>query len=452
VKKLILLLCFSSSIAVLGQKPGSNGTNHILILLDGSGSMLEQWKGTTKWDIAKKLLSQTLDSIEQNDPSVEIGLRVFGHQSPNALMDCKDSKLEVPIGKKTASQIKTSLQNITPKGNTPIAYSLFLAAGDFVSQGGVNSIILITDGIESCEGDPCASSQALRNKKITLKPFIIGLGLAEGDKDKFDCVGSYYDATDAVTFKNAMNIVISQATNSTTVQVNLIDAFGQPAENNIELLFYDDFSKELRYTFVHTLNIKDQPDTLYLDPVGKYNIIAQTTPPVTLQHVELLPGKHNIIGIEVPQGTLQLTETGNNTFSDVQAVIRNPQTGEILNVQNFNTKFKYITGIYDIEVLTLPRLQYKNVEIRPGQENSISVDLPGVLSINSKDDIILSIFTEQSGMLEKIYETSITDPIEVALLPGEYTVLYRSNTKKRTEFTKEAKVIIKSSKTYALLL
>lgn len=412
--------------------------------------MLEKWKGTTKWELAKKLLSQTLDSIQQADPAVEIGLRVFGHQSPDAVKDCEDSKLEVPIGKNTSNLIKSRLQEIVPKGNTPIAYSLFLAAGDFTKEGVLNSIILITDGIESCEGDPCASSQALRKKGITLKPFIIGVGLNEADKDNFDCVGSYYDASDPVSFQNAINVVISQATNATTAQINLIDAFDQPAENNVELILYDAFTNEVRYNFVHTFNLKNQPDTLYLDPVGKYNIIAQTTPPVMLKDVELVAGKHNIIGIDVPQGTILLNETGNTGFSSEQAVIRNPVTGEIINVQNFNTAVKYISGVYDIEILTLPRISYKNFEIKASQENKIEIELPGVLDITSADNIIFSIFTSGQDEMEKIYESTLAGNTDIELQPGEYLIVYRSNTKKRTELTKETKVIIKSTKIYAL--
>lgn len=242
----LLLLFFCISFSVHAQ---TNETRRILILLDGSGSMLETWDGTTKWTVAKRLIQETLDSIQKENPSVEIGLRVFGHQSPRAMKDCKDSKLEVVISKNSAAAIQNKLNEIVPKGHTPIAYSLFLAADDFPDLPGTNSIILITDGIENCEGDPCASAEVLTNKRITLKPFIIGIGLAEEDKGKFNCVGTYYDATNETTFENAINVVISQALNNTTLQINLIDAFDKPSETNVEMTLYDSFSGEVRYNF-----------------------------------------------------------------------------------------------------------------------------------------------------------------------------------------------------------
>lgn len=415
--------------------------------------MMEKWNGVTKWETAKKLLKQTLDSIQKADPSIEVGLRVFGHQSPKAMHDCKDSKLEVPITKKSAPLIHEVLDEIKPQGYTPIAFSLFLATGDFINTTGVNSIILITDGIENCEGDPCAAGDALRSRNINLKPFIIGLGLNESDKNNFDCVGNYYDAMDESSFKNAMNVVISQATNSTTLQVNLIDAFGKPSETNVELTFYDAYSGVERYNYVHTLNINNEPDTLRIDAVERYHILAHTTPEIWKRDVQLIAGKHNIIGIEIPQGTLSLKETGNLGFSNVQAVIMNSQTGEIINSQNFNSEKKYIAGSYDIEVLSLPRISYEDFNIVPAIENTIIVDQPGLLSMTTKDNMIFSIFVKRNDKLEKIYESKITnDFAEVELLPGDYTVVYRSNTKKRTENTREAHITIKSNKTFALKL
>ena len=76
----LLFLGFSLS----AQTTSAGSAKRILILLDGSGSMLDPWKGTNKWEVAKKLVVKTIDSIQKEDPEVEIGIRVFGHQSPRA--------------------------------------------------------------------------------------------------------------------------------------------------------------------------------------------------------------------------------------------------------------------------------------------------------------------------------------------------------------------------------
>lgn len=445
---LLLLICISVSVHAQTSE-----TKRILILLDGSGSMLETWNGTTKWTVAKRLIDETLDSIQKENPSVEIGLRVFGHQSPRAMKDCKDSKLEVAISKNSAAAIQNKLNEIVPKGHTPIAYSLFLAAGDFPDLPGTNSIILITDGIENCEGDPCASADVLTNKRITLKPFIIGIGLAEEDKGKFNCVGTYYDATNETTFENAINVVISQALNNTTLQINLIDAFDKPSETNVEMTLYDSFSGEVRYNFLHSLNSKKEPDTLQIDPVGKYDIVVHTTPSVTKKNIELNPGKHNIIGIDAPQGALTLDEMGNAGFSDKQCVVRDTASGEIIYVQNLNTTQKYIIGTYDLEVLTLPRLEFKNYEIRPGEGNKIVIEKSGLLSINANDNFIYSIYQQKGNDLIQIYTGNINKTIaNIEIQPGDYLLVYRSNTKKSAVNTAQIAVNIKTNRTSSITL
>lgn len=452
MKKIFAALLVLQSICCFGQY-AEGDTRRILILLDGSGSMVDPWNGTTKWAIAQKLVAQTIDSIQRSDPSVEIGLRVFGHQSPKALKDCKDSKLEVPIARNTAGQIRDALKRITPQGNTPIAYSLFLAAGDFPETPGKNSIILITDGIENCEGDPCASADVLKEKHIVLKPFIIGLGLNDADKEKFDCVGNYYDASDEVTFKNAMNIVISQALNITTTQINLIDAFGLPTVSNIDMTFYDAHSGEEVYDYVHALNAGNLPDTLFLNPAETYDIVVHSTPPVTLKNVEIKAGQHNIIGIDVPLGTLQLQAGSGSGFSEKQCVVRDRNTGDIICVQNFNTSHQYLSGKYDMEILTLPEIWYRDYEVLSGSVNTIHIDPDGTLAVTSSENYVYSIYDTAQGKIEKIYESTLSGQTDyINLLPGTYKMIVRSNIKKSAENTKEIAFTIKSNKTYTIRL
>ncbi|HAE13115.1 MAG: VWA domain-containing protein [Chitinophagales bacterium] len=451
MKRFLLLLFIWPALAGFGQN-SSEDTRHILILLDGSGSMMDTWKGTTKWTTAKRLIGETLDSIQRENPDVEIGLRVFGHQSPRAMKDCRDSKLEVAIGRNTAQAIITKLGEITPQGNTPIAYSLFLASGDFTAEG-INSIILITDGIENCEGDPCASAESLSSKRISLKPFIIGIGLNEADKHMFDCVGSYYDAADSIQFKNAMNIVVSQALNNTTAQINLLDAYGRANQTNVELTLYDSYSKEVRYHFVHSLNAKGEPDTLFLDPLGRYDIVAHTTPAVTRKNVELNPGRHNIIGLEAPQGVLKLYEKGQSGFSGKQCVVRDPETHEIVYVQNLNTEQLYLSGKYDLEVLTLPPIFYHNYFIQGNYVNQIDIPQSGVLSLNTNDNVQVSVLYDDQGNWVKVWEGSLNREISnVDLQPGEYLLVYRSNIRKTADNTKQTAVSIRSGRTFSVKL
>ena len=184
--------------------------------------------------------------------NIELALRVYGHQKNYPPQDCDDSKLEVPFAKGNCNEIQRVLERVTPRGTTPIARSLELCAEDFPSSPSRNILILITDGIEECGGDPCAVSLALQKKGIFLKPFVIGMGLDESLKKKFDCVGRYFDAVNESMFREALDVVISQALNNTTLQVNLLDEQQRPTETNVNMTFYDRFTGLAKYNFIHT--------------------------------------------------------------------------------------------------------------------------------------------------------------------------------------------------------
>ena len=98
-----------------GYEPNSR----ILFIFDGSNSMAGKWEGEVKIDIARRILVEMVDSLE-NVENVEMALRVYGHQSPVPPQDCSDTKLEVPFGKNNASRIRQKLRFISPKGTTPI--------------------------------------------------------------------------------------------------------------------------------------------------------------------------------------------------------------------------------------------------------------------------------------------------------------------------------------------
>ena len=136
----------------------------ILFIFDASQSMLGRWQSDTKFNIAKRILTEMLDSIA-NLKNAEFALRVYGHQYQYPPQVCNDTKLEVPFGPGNASKIKSRLRTITPKGTTPLAFSLEQAAKDFTPCTNCrNIVVLITDGLEECSGDPCAVSKMLQKK------------------------------------------------------------------------------------------------------------------------------------------------------------------------------------------------------------------------------------------------------------------------------------------------
>ncbi len=402
-------------------------THRILFISDGSGSMKSKWNDQKKIKAARQLLVDVADSISRVNNNVEFGLRVFGHQSPRSKKDCKDSKLEVDFSANSAPKIKRTLKEINPQGYSPIAYSLYQCLKDFPQDPTAkNSIILITDGLENCKGDMCKAGRAIKRRGITIRPFIIGLGLKKGVGEAFDCVGEYHDAATKKDFKETLNVVVSRAMNKTTTQVYLLNAYDKPKETNVEMTFYDSYSGKVRHNFVHTMDENGIPDTLYLSPSGKYDLTVHTTPAVEKKEIEIIPGKHNIIPVRTPLGALKITsdERGRSAVG-IQTVISKPRNRETITLQDMNTEKRYITGQYHVEVLTIPRIS-KNIKIQQDKTKEIKVPRRGKLEVKVPAPGLGSIYKIESQQKEKVYEfEKLKQSQTIRLLPGEYRIVYR---------------------------
>ncbi len=449
---LLFILVATTLSAQPNKRQKAPSLTRIEFLFDASQSMYGKWQSGAKIDVARLLMNKVLDSLRYID-NIELALRVYGHQKPYPPQDCDDSRLEVPFSKGNISSIQQVLKNLVPKGTTPIAKSLELCGNDFPQSPSRNILILVTDGIEECGGDPCAVSLALQKKGIFLKPFVIGMGIDDSWKKTFDCVGRYFDATNEVTFKQALDVVISQALNSTTMQVNLLDMQHNPTETNVNMTFYDRFSGDIKYNFIHTLNSKGNPDTLVIDPLPIYKIVVHTIPQVSLDSVVLTPGKHTIVGIDAPQGYLTLKFDGASEVKKPLAIIRQRGEMKTLNVQDFNTTEKYIVGKYDLEILTLPRIHLESVDISQSKTTTLQIPRPGMVTLISNNLGYGSIYVEDKGSLRWIYNMDENLNKEtIVLQPGKYHVVFRPKNSKESIYTIEKDFSIVSSESNIIIL
>jgi Ca-activated chloride channel family protein len=448
---LIPISLFSASAQKLKKEKETATLTRIEFLFDASQSMYGRWQTGTKIEIARRLMNQLLDSLRHIE-NVEVALRVYGHLKSFPPQDCDDTRLEVPFGKGNISQIQQVLKNLVPKGTTPIARSLEQCGNDFPQSKSRNIIILVTDGIEECKGDPCAVSAALQKKGVTLKPFVIGMGLDDALKKTFECVGRFYDASNEETFREALNVVISQALNNTTMQVNLLDINNQPTETNVNMTFYDSYGN-MRYNFIHTINNRGNPDTLTIDPLVSYRILVHTIPPVYKDSVTLTPGKHTIVGIDAPQGYLYLKFDGVPEYKKLQTIIRKQGEMKTLNIQNFNNTEKYIVGKYDLEILTLPRIYLESVDISQSKTTTIEIPRPGIVTFITNGPGTGGIFEESKNELHLVYNLEENSTKEtVVLQPGNYRVVYRSKNSKESIYTIEKNFEITSGDSKVVVL
>ncbi|MDP2176513.1 MAG: VWA domain-containing protein [Bacteroidota bacterium] len=444
IKKIFSLMMFFIVLSLAAQKETKT---RILIIFDASGSMTAPFENNTRMVMAKKLANKLVDSLS-SFKNVELALRVYGHQQTANLKDCKDSKLEVPFSSGNTVILKKRINSLVPKGWTPIAYSLQESEKDFPEEKGVrNLIIIVTDGLEECSGDPCAISQALQKKGIVLKPFIIGLGSDEQFKLFFNCAGTYYDANSENEVNTVVGVVVSQAMNATSCQVNLLDKQLRPLETNVLMSIYDASTQKLLHNYEHTMNGRGVPDTLFLDPLRKYNFVIHTMPPIFKKNVELVPGRHNTIAIDASQGHINFVCNGKTNYSELKTIVRQRNQNKTINAQLFNTSKRYLTGAYDLEILTIPRIYLDSVIVSENKTTLIEIPQPGRLQINKSRDLVVAIYQYKNGKVEWV--TDITDAAYqiIIMQPGKYFMMGRSKSETRTIYSFEKEFIITSATT-----
>lgn len=186
------------------------------IILDCSGSMTEPMEGRTKFAVAKDTLTALLDGIPDG---TRVGLRAYGHRVPTTDREkgCKDTELLVPIGPIQKALMKQKVEGLSCLGFTPIAFSVATAAYDFGHGRDVaRTLVVLTDGIETCGGDPVSVCEKLKKAGFELTVHVVGFGIAEKDREALERIakaggGNYYSAGGSVELLSGLKAAVKTA-------------------------------------------------------------------------------------------------------------------------------------------------------------------------------------------------------------------------------------------------
>jgi Ca-activated chloride channel family protein len=178
-----------------------------IIVLDASGSMWGQIDGRAKLEIAREALGSVLAGL---DPATEIGLMAYGHREKGS---CEDIELVVPPAAGTAQAITDAANAMKFLGKTPLSESVRRAASELKSTEEKATVILITDGIETCEADPCALGTELEASGVDFTAHVVGFGLTEEEGRAVACLaentgGKYIQASDAGSLVEALKTTV----------------------------------------------------------------------------------------------------------------------------------------------------------------------------------------------------------------------------------------------------
>ena len=182
-----------------------------ILILDASGSMWGVINGRTKIEIAREAVAKVVEGL---DPNVQLGLMAYGHRRKG---DCEDIELLIPPGPVNKQSFLDKVNSLKPLGNTPLTKAVEMAADILKSNENPATVILVSDGLETCGGDPCALANKLESTGVKFTTHVVAFDLSVQEARKIDCLakdtgGMFLPASDANTLQRALSSAMQSVT------------------------------------------------------------------------------------------------------------------------------------------------------------------------------------------------------------------------------------------------
>jgi len=202
---LVVFLFCSIQGSTLAEDQSKNAGRAILVL-DSSGSMWGKVKGRTKVDIAQESILRLMKAW---DPNIELGLIAYGHRRKD---DCNDIELILPVALHRPKDVVKAIKHLNAKGLTPLSAAVKMAAQTLRYSKERATVILVSDGIETCGMDPCAVAEELERSGVSFTAHVIGFDLKKEELADLQCLaegtgGMFIEAMDAATLTEALKTV-----------------------------------------------------------------------------------------------------------------------------------------------------------------------------------------------------------------------------------------------------
>ena len=295
-----------------------------VIIFDASGSMWGQVDGKAKISIAKEALQ---DVVKKWNPEVELGLTVYGHRTKG---DCTDIETVVPVDKIDKQNILNIVKNIQPKGKTPISTSLKKVAKEMKFSEEKATIILISDGKESCDADPCATAKELKKQGIDFVAHVIGFNVDKNTDAQLECIadatgGEYFSAKDATALNDAMDSIVKKVEEpkpeptikkptilKDNLQVTTFLAVKQKTSSSSITVYQEETDEYGRKTLKEIQSHNHTNKAIFTLPEGNYTIKAYKEPVSVEKNVSIRPEEKKEVKLIFDAGTINVTTLSAN--------------------------------------------------------------------------------------------------------------------------------------------
>lgn len=204
---LAVLLLLAALPSAAAEHEAAQG--QVMIVLDASGSMWGQIEGEAKIGIARRVIRDLLADWE---PGMALGVTVYGHRRKG---DCKDIEVLVPVRPDGAAAVLAAIESLQPKGKTPLSDAVRIAADALKFTEERASVILVSDGKETCDVDPCALGRQLEAQGVDFTVHVIGFDVKASEQQGLHCLaentgGRFATASNAGSLKKALHETVAE--------------------------------------------------------------------------------------------------------------------------------------------------------------------------------------------------------------------------------------------------
>ncbi len=323
-----------------------------ILVFDASGSMWGQIDGQAKITIARSVFETMLKDWE---PGNELGLIAYGHRRKG---DCLDIEQIMAPGPVDPGAFSAALNNLNPKGKTPLSAAVKQAAQILKYEEDKATIILVTDGLETCNADPCAMASELEKLGVDFTTHVVGFDLTEDESRAVQCIaentgGQYFSAGNATELGDAISVASKAATHDYNVLLHgKIRKQAEELNNGISWEVYAYTGGKLAENYLTYSYRAPAPFTLL---PGKYRIKAVYGKATVYQDIDVQDDA--LTEAEVLFGTGTLIVSG-RADENSQAPVG--KEWDIYPFVDGEASDKYLTYSYDVPAsFTLPAGQYR---------------------------------------------------------------------------------------------
>ncbi|MHA6729473.1 vWA domain-containing protein [Devosia sp. A369] len=192
-----------AALALLAPVATASAADDVVIVYDASGSMWGQIDGVSKLEIAREVMG---DLVQSWSAETNLGLVAYGHRSEG---DCRDIETLIEPGPLDRASFIDTVNAIRPKGKTPISAAVQHAADLLSYRDNPATVVLISDGLETCQADPCALAEQLSRQGVKFTAHVVGFDLDDASNAQLACIadntgGIFVPAQNAAELQDAL--------------------------------------------------------------------------------------------------------------------------------------------------------------------------------------------------------------------------------------------------------